>query len=130
MLKFAQRHQVQLSSAALAALMLLCAGTAWAEGDITGDISGFAKNVNTLLVVVYEGIVVVIGSLTLLSVGKELVPAVLKPDRREGSAFKQHVQHAVIAVVVTLAFALAPLWVPALFSFFGVGDGIDWSMSS
>lgn len=130
MIDFIQRHQAQLSAAALAGLLMLCSGTAWADGDITSDITGFAKNINTLLVVVYEGIVLVIGSLAMLSVGKELVPAIVDSKKREGAEFKQHIRNAVLAVVVTLAFALAPLWVPALFSFFGVGDSIDWSMSA
>lgn len=124
---FIVRNQAKICLAALAALLLLSSGTALAA--VTDDITQFAKNANSLIVVVYEGIVIVIGSLCLLSVGKELAPAIINSKLRESPEFKGHVKSAVLAVVVTLAFALAPLWVPSLFDFFGASGKIDFSMA-
>lgn len=134
-----REHYMKVQLAALGALMTFgpC-GTALAKNDssIITNIDSAFNNVSSLVWAVYEGIVLIVGGICLVSVGKELLPAILNAKLRESPEFKSHCRNAVIAVVTTLAFALAPLWVPALFSFFGAGTSgtadstISWSNSS
>lgn len=125
---------LKIQGTALGAALVAAPGIAYAaEGDFTTKVSGMFNNMSSIIWAVYEGIVLIIGGVCLISVGKELLPAILDSKLRESPEFKAHCRNAIVAVVTTLAFALAPLWVPSLFSFFGAstegqnGSQITWS---
>lgn len=120
---------LKIQGTALGAALLLSPSVACAA-SITEDITGLFKNTGTLVWTAYEGIVLIIGGVCLLSIGKELLPAVLDARLRESPEFKNHCRNAVISVVVVLAFALAPLWAPNLLEFFAGSNTISFSSGS
>lgn len=97
------------------------------DSSLLGQVGTFFTNSNSLIVAVYEGLVLIVGAVVLLSVGKDLVPAAIDSNKRQSPEFKQHVQDAVIAVVVVLAFALAPIFIPAIVDFFAPSNKISFS---
>lgn len=112
--------------AAMTAAVAACAampGRAFASeaasGTLLGDVSGLFANLSGLAVVVYEGIIGLAFVITLISVSKELIPAIMNSNKEERAQFKGRVTAAIVAVVVLLALALAPVFVPAAVSYFG-----------
>lgn len=82
-------------------------------------LSTFFNNTNTLILSVYEGLVLIIGGVLLIKFLITAIPAMLDARKKESAEFKSRITDIILAVAVYLAAALAPVWLPLLVTFFG-----------
>lgn len=108
-----------LATAICAAAPAQAFATGTATSTLLSDVSGLFDNMSLFAVVVYEGFVGLAFVIALISICKELLPAILNANKEERAQFKGRITAAITAVVVLIALALAPVLVPAAVSFFG-----------
>ena len=82
-------------------------------------LTAFFSNINNLIDVIYEGILLIIGGVLLVSVLKELIPAIFDARKRESMNFKERITSVIIGIGIYILAALAPVWIPLAVDFFG-----------
>lgn len=119
-----------MAMAAIAAMALAAPDIALATdaATLTDDVKGLFGNIQNLAFVVYEGIIGCAAVIAFISIGKELIPALLSSNREERAQFKGRISAAIVTIVVLVALALAPVLVPAAVSYFGGTADIGMSI--
>lgn len=86
-------------------------------------LKSFWTNTDTLLTICYEGLITIIGVIALISLLKELIPAMLDARKKESPEFKEKVSSLIRGFAIYLVAALAPIWLPLCVTFFqGLGS--------
>lgn len=93
-------------------------------------LSGFFSNTQNLLLTIYEGLLLIIGAVLLISILKELIPAIFDARKRESMNFKERITSVIIGIAIYIVLALAPIWVPLAVTFFGGLAGFATSVTS
>lgn len=118
--------------AALSPSLAFAEGESAGDGGLTSQVTQLFSNTNTLILTVYWGIVAIIGGLTLVIIAAKLIHCLFSTEGEgvNSPTFKRLATDAVWAVVVVLAFALAPVFIPLVVSFFGGSSDVVSSFSS
>lgn len=126
---------LRLRAVIATALVSFIPSTAYATsgGDSTGllgQIAGFFSSLQGIGLAIYYGMLLIAGALCFCVIGKELIPAFMRSNQQDRPQFKQHVTAAVVAAAVLVALGLAPILVPAAYSYFGAAADVGLSAVS
>lgn len=94
---------------------------------MVATLTAFFQNNYQLLLIIYEGLLLLVGGVLLVSVLKELIPAMMDSRKKESPEFKEKVSSLIRGIVIFVLAALAPIWVPLLVHFFGGASGFETS---
>ena len=81
-------------------------------------LNNFFKNTDSLLLACYEGLILIIGVIWLISMLKEVIPAMLDSRKKESPEFKEKVSSLIRGLAIYIVAALAPMWLPMAVTFF------------
>ena len=86
-------------------------------------LKGFFQNTDDLLVICYEGLIAIVGVIWLISMLREIIPAMLDARKKESPEFKEKVSSLIRGFAIYIVAALAPVWLPLAVEFFkGLGQ--------
>ena len=86
-------------------------------------LKNFFTNADNLLIIIYEGLIALVGVIWLISMLREVIPAMLDARKKESPEFKEKVSSLIRGFAIYIVAALAPVWLPLAVSFFeGLAD--------
>lgn len=84
-------------------------------------LQNFFEHTDDLLVIIYEGLIAIVGVIWLISMLREIIPAMLDARKKESPEFKEKVSSLIRGFAIYIVAALAPVWLPLAVQFF---DGL------